>query len=151
MERPSNLPPHAYPDAPRVAVGAVVFKQDRVLLVRRGQPPAKGLWAIPGGSVKLGETLQAAAEREIREETGITIRAREPVYTFESIVHDDAGSVRFHYVIIDLLADYLDGEPIPGDDALAARWFSHRDLAEAHVSTATLRLLYEDFHFGPST
>ncbi|MBW2439133.1 MAG: NUDIX domain-containing protein, partial [Deltaproteobacteria bacterium] len=59
-----------------VAVGAIVFENDRVLLVRRGQPPSQDLWAIPGGRVKLGETLQEAAEREILEETGITIRAR---------------------------------------------------------------------------
>ena len=54
-----------YPDAPRPAVGAVVFKGDAVLLVQRGNPPSRGMWAIPGGRVHLGETLQAAAEREI--------------------------------------------------------------------------------------
>jgi ADP-ribose pyrophosphatase len=56
-----------YPDAPRVAVGAVITHKDKVLLVLRGQPPAKDMWAIPGGSVNLGETLQAAAEREVLE------------------------------------------------------------------------------------
>ena len=65
-----------------VAVGAVVFNDKRVLLVRRGQPPSEDLWAIPGGKVGLGETLQAAAEREIREETGVSIRALEPVMPF---------------------------------------------------------------------
>lgn len=139
---------NAYPDAPRVAVGAIVFNNGHVLLVRRGQAPAEGLWAVPGGSVKLGETLQAAAEREIREETGLRIRAREPVYTFESIVRDDDGGIRFHYVIIDLAAEYIDGEPKPGDDALEARWFSPRDLSDVEVSKATLDLLRDQFHFG---
>jgi 8-oxo-dGTP diphosphatase len=60
-----------YPDAPRPAVGAVVFKGDAVLLVQRANPPSRGMWAIPGGRVRLGETLQAAAEREILEETGV--------------------------------------------------------------------------------
>jgi len=67
-----------YPERPRVAVGAVVFKGGDVLLVQRGQPPAEGTWAIPGGSVRIGETLPQAAEREILEETGVIIRATEP-------------------------------------------------------------------------
>ena len=95
-----------YPDLPRLAVGAVVVHQNRVLLVRRAKAPAKGLWAIPGGSVRLGETLQQAAEREILEETGLTIRAGEPMLTFETIRRDPNGQVRFHYVIVELKAVY---------------------------------------------
>ncbi len=113
-----------YPDLPRVAVGAVVFKDGKVLLVRRGKAPSEGEWAIPGGSVRLGESLQAAAEREILEETGIVIRAKEPIYVFETIEKDDAGQIRFHYVVIDLMAEYLSGEPIAADDASDARWVS---------------------------
>jgi ADP-ribose pyrophosphatase len=94
-----------YPDAPRVAVGAIVIHHQQVLLVLRGQPPSQGLWAIPGGSVELGETLQQAAEREIREETGLLIRAGEPVYIFDTVQRDDEGRVRFHYVIVDVLAE----------------------------------------------
>ena len=148
MNKNPNLQKNSYPDTPRVAVGAVVFKDKHVLLVRRGQAPAEGLWAIPGGSVKLGETLQTAAEREIHEETGLRIHAREPVYTFESIVRDDDGGIRFHYVIIDLAADYIEGEPHPGDDALEAQWFSPRDIQRADVSKATLDLLRDQFRFG---
>jgi ADP-ribose pyrophosphatase len=137
-----------YPDKPRVAVGAVVFSNDRVLLVRRGQPPSEDLWAIPGGSVEIGETLQEAAEREILEETSITIRAREPVYTFDAIERDDAGKIRFHYVIVDLGADYVTGNPTAGDDALEARWVTAPELNELQVSPVTLKLLKGKFRFG---
>ncbi len=139
-----------YPNVPRVAVGAIVFRDGRVLLIKRGQPPSQGQWAIPGGRVELGETLQAAAEREIDEETGLTIRAGNPAYTFDVIVRDDAGRVRFHYVIIDLLADYLGGELRPGDDAREARWVAPQDLAGLPVSQTTRDLLNNVLHFGPS-
>ncbi|MGD8880669.1 MAG: NUDIX hydrolase [Desulfobacterales bacterium] len=136
-----------YPDTPRVAVGAVVFNNNRVLLVRRGQPPSEDLWAIPGGSVEIGETLQEAAEREIFEETGITIRAGEPVYTFDAIKRDDAGRIRFHYVIVDLDGDYVAGDPKAGDDAVEARWVTAHEIDELPVSPPTLKLLKERFRF----
>lgn len=138
----------SYPDAPRPAVGAVVFKDDAVLLVRRGKPPALGIWAIPGGSVRLGETLQTAAEREILEETGIVIRAGQPVYVFDVIERDGNGRVRFHYVIVDLAAEYVAGDPRPGDDATDARWVRQHDLAALDINPATRRLLAGPFGFG---
>jgi len=139
----------AYPDHPRVAVGAVVFKDHRVLLVRRGQPPAQGLWAIPGGSVLLGETLQQAAEREILEETGLYITAGQPVLTFDVVERDDAGRIRFHYVIVDLDARYDRGELRAGDDALEARWVAPAEIDGMPVNATTLRLLKDRYGFGP--
>ena len=129
-------------------MGAVVFKDERILLVRRGQPPAEDLWAIPGGSVEIGETLQAAAEREIREETGIRIRAAEPVYTFDVIERDEKGGIRFHYVIVDLSAEYVSGELTAGDDAIDARWISADEINRLAVSSTTLQLLKNKFDFG---
>ena len=146
-----NLSPRSdgsYPAQPRVAVGAIVFKDNKVLLVRRGKPPAEDLWAIPGGRVEIGETLQEATEREILEETGITIRALKPVYTFDVIDQDARGRTRFHYVIVDLRADYIRGEPRAGDDATAARWVASDELAALKVSSKTRRLLKEQFDFG---
>ena len=137
-----------YPSSPCVAVGAVVFKENRVLLVKRDNPPGKGLWAIPGGRVRLGETLQGAAEREIKEETGIVIRAKEPVYTFDVIERDTHGRIRFHYVIVDLLADYISGQPNPGSDACDARWIAHTELDELALSTNTRKFLKEKIRFG---
>lgn len=137
-----------YPIRPVIAVGALVIWQDKVLLVRRRQPPNAGLWAIPGGAVQLGETLQTAAERELREETSITIRAGKPIYTFEHIDRDSDGQVRYHYVIVDLLGHYLAGEPKANSDALEARWISAPELTTLRVSEATLRFLRQQFPFA---
>jgi len=137
----------AYPRHPRIAVGAIVFHQGRVLLVARKNPPSQGLWAIPGGSVELGERMTAAAEREILEETGLTVRAHTPVETFEVIDRDEGGDVRYHYVIVDLAADYLHGEIRPGDDALEARWVSQEELALLPVNPKTRQVLKKHYNF----
>lgn len=137
-----------YPDSPRVAVGAIVIQDGQVLLVRRGQPPSEGLWAIPGGRVHLGETLQQAAEREIKEETGLSIHARDPVHTFDVILHDEAGRVRFHYVIVDLLADYVNGTVCPGDDAREARWVTPDELERLPTNQTTREVLQKLLGFG---
>jgi len=130
-----------YPDRPVVGVGAVVMKDGKVLLVKRGIDPNKGLWAIPGGSLKLGETLQEGAEREIMEETGITIKAKNPVYSFDFFERDGDGRIRFHYVIVDMIADYVGGEAQGADDALEARWVSQGELKDMDVSRNTLKII----------
>ncbi|PIE67097.1 MAG: NUDIX hydrolase [Deltaproteobacteria bacterium] len=137
-----------YPEMPRPAVGAVVFKDDAVLLVKRGKAPACGMWAIPGGSVHLGETLQAAAEREILEETGVVIRAGDPVLVFDNIQHDAQGDIQFHYVIVDMAAEYIRGRPRAAADAADARWVREDELKHLTVSHPTLQLLKEKYHFG---
>ena len=92
-----------------------------------------GQWAIPGGKVMAGETLLEACEREILEETGVRVRATgEPVYTFELIDRDDGGGIRFHYVIIDYVADFVGGEISPGDDAA--------DAAEVVLAESVIRI-----------
>jgi 8-oxo-dGTP diphosphatase len=137
-----------YPGAPQSAVGAIVSRSGRVLLVRRAHPPSQGLWAIPGGRIELGETLQEAAEREIKEETGLTIRAGKPVYAFDVILRDDAGRVQFHYVIVDLLADYVSGSVRAADDAYEARWVAPNELKELSVNQTTLEALRQVLDFG---
>ena len=138
----------AYPDSPRVAVGAVVLKDGKVLLVKRRDPPNAGQWAIPGGSIRLGESLQQAAERELYEETGVRVRAGAPVYIFDVIDRDPRGRTRYHYVITDLLAEYLGGEPAPQDDAVEARWLSPQELDDLPVNATTLDLLRNTMRFG---
>jgi ADP-ribose pyrophosphatase len=98
--------------------------------------------------VELGETLQEAAEREIKEETGLSVHAGKPVYTFDVILRDDDGRVRFHYIIIDLAADYVRGEVQPGDDVHEARWVSPVDLERLTVNRTTLEVLKKTRWFG---
>lgn len=126
---------------PVAAVGVVVFRGDRVLLVRRGRAPSRGLWAVPGGAVEEGETLAEAAEREVREETGVIVKAREPVHAFDAISRGADGEVEHHYVVVDLLADYVGGEPLAGDDAAEAAWVTVEQLGALAVSQETASLV----------
>jgi len=124
-----------------VAVGAILIKDNKILLVKRNKDPSKGRWAIPGGSVRLGERLQEAVEREIREETGLIVKAGDPVYTFDFIERDKGGRIRFHYVIIDLAADLVGGELHPSDDAIDARWVSPEEIEEVEATESTKAFL----------
>jgi len=126
-----------YPTRPLVAVGAVVWDGRRVLLERRGQPPAQGQWAIPGGMVELGETVAVAVRREVHEECGIEIEVGPLLGLFEPILRDGDGRIRYHYTIIDFLAYYRAGELQPGDDAADVRWVSPDDLPHYELNPAT--------------
>jgi ADP-ribose pyrophosphatase len=130
-----------YPDLPRVAVGALVVHNASLLLVKRGNAPSRGQWAIPGGSVRLGERLGQAAERETLEETSIRIRAERVVHTFDLIRRDPDNGIRYHYVIVDYVGRYISGAPVPGDDALEAQWVKVEDLARYQVNRMTLELV----------
>jgi 8-oxo-dGTP diphosphatase len=140
-----------YPDAPRVAIGALVMRGGRILVVERGKPPAEGVWALPGGSVELGETLAEAAEREVLEETGVVVRAGNVVHAFDAVVRDDDGRVRFHYAIIDLECDYVSGEPVAAGDARDARFASREEFASLRSSRATVDLLRRITRFFDDT
>jgi len=130
-----------YPDRPRVAVGVVVVHEGRVLLVERARPPSLGEWAVPGGSVELGETLAQAAEREVLEETGVVVRAQGLVHVFDGIARDDDGRVRFHYVVVDLAADYVSGDVCAATDVSAAGWFDRCGIEKLRLSDVTRMVL----------
>lgn len=110
-----------YPESPLVGVGAVVVRDGRVLLVRRGREPLKGHWSLPGGMLELGEPLTAGVVREIKEETGLTV---EPVELVELLdrIHREGERVRYHYVIADYLCRVVSGELQAASDADAVRW-----------------------------
>jgi 8-oxo-dGTP diphosphatase len=130
-----------YPDQPLVGVGAIVFKGEAVLLVRRGQEPARDSWSLPGGLVELGEPLESAITRELAEETGVTVTLRGISAVAERIFPDPDGRIAYHYVLVDYLCDYLEGELTPGSDVTAARFVPLADLADYDLPRYTAEVI----------
>jgi len=131
-----------YPDAPRVGVGAVILDGDRVLLVKRGQPPSQGKWSIPGGLIHLGERIEDAVRREVLEECGVRVRLLGLCGVIDRVrlapddgvqpVGQPGGEpvrVHYHYVIIDFAAAIEAGAPRAGSDAAEVRWVPVSELA----------------------
>lgn len=114
--------PRLYPDRPWIGVGAIVWRDDEVLLVRRAKPPRLGEWTLPGGAIDLGETAFAAAAREVAEETGLTVEPVEIVTTLDLIDRDSDGRVAYHYLLVEVAAEWRAGEPAPDGDVAEARW-----------------------------
>jgi 8-oxo-dGTP diphosphatase len=130
-----------YPARPIVGVGVVVWHGDRVLLVRRGRPPRRGQWSLPGGAQQLGESLADAARREVFEETGLRVEPGDVVATVDSIERDPDGRVRYHYTLIDFTAEARTAELVPGDDAADARWFGLDEIDPLGLWSETLRII----------
>ncbi len=130
-----------YPNRPLVGVGVVVIKDGRVLLIRRGKPPRAGAWSLPGGRQRLGETVRAAARRELREETGVEAAVTELLDVVDSITRDDGGAIAYHYTLVDFLAEWRAGEVRAGGDAAEAIWAGVEDLDPFELWDETLRLI----------
>ena len=130
-----------YPDYPRVGVGAVILHEDKVLLVRRGQSPSFGKWSLPGGLVELGESTREAIAREIMEECGIGISVVDVAGVLHRVVHDDAGRVRYHYVLVDYLAYPESLDVVAGSDAGDAQWFDIERVAELDTTQGLLDMI----------
>lgn len=111
-----------YPARPIVGIGAIVFKGESVLLVRRGKPPNIGSWTLPGGAQEIGETAEQAARRELLEETGITVGPLVFAAHVDNIRRDAEGRVQFHYTILDFAGRWEAGEPVAATDVSDAVW-----------------------------
>ena len=117
-----------YPTRPIPGVGVVVRKDDKVLLIRRGNLPRRGDWGIPGGAVELGETWRDAAVREVREECGIEIELGEVIDAIDILQRDNAGHLQYHYALVDFAGTYVSGELRAASDVLDARWVAPSEL-----------------------
>jgi mutator protein MutT len=118
-------------------VSVLVIDAGRVLLVRRGREPNRGLWALPGGRIEPGERAEAAAIREVREETGIQIERPEPFDTVEVTAAAEPGINGRRYSVAVFRARYASGHPVAGDDAAEARWVKLGDVADLRLTEGT--------------
>jgi 8-oxo-dGTP diphosphatase len=125
-----------YPDRPIAGVLAVVMRGDRVLVVRRANPPMPGRWGFPGGVLELGETVAQGAMRELFEETGIEAEAAGPLTVIDTIERDPEGRVRYHYTLVAVIGHWQSGEGVPGDDADELAWLTRSEIVEQGLPTA---------------
>ncbi len=131
----------SYPTQPAVGIGIVLRRGDEVLLVKRGRPPGVGRWSLPGGKQELGETAEACARRELLEETGLTAGALTLIGHADSIHHDAAGRVEYHYTILDFAGLYERGEARAGDDVAALAWVKPAAFEDYGLTEATLAMI----------
>lgn len=132
-----------YPKRPVVSVHAIIFQKGKVLLVKRANQPNKGFWSVPGGVIELGETIEQAVKREVREESNIDIEPSRIVNVLDSIVKDQKGNIQFHFTVIYMLARYLGGRAKPSSDALKIRWTKRNELEELKMVPRTRDLIKE--------
>lgn len=134
-----------YPECPLVGVGAVVLKQDLVLLVRRGKEPAYGEWSLPGGLVELGETLEQALSRELLEETGVRVVVGDLIAALDRVIPDREGRIEYHYILLDFFCEWEAGEPRAASDAMDCAFVSVADLRGYALSAGAEEVIRRAF------
>jgi 8-oxo-dGTP diphosphatase len=130
-----------YPERPIVAVGAVIIDGERVLLIKRANEPSKGEWSLPGGAVEVGESLEAALAREVREETCLDVTVGPVVEVLDRIRRDEIDRVKYHYVIVDYLCHPRGGTAACGSDAEEVRWAALDDLASFRLTPSVVAVI----------
>lgn len=141
-----------YPERPVVGIGGVVIEDGRTLLIRRGSEPLLGQWSIPGGTLELGESLQAGVARELLEETALEVRVLDVIEVFDRIFPhesgDEGGSAhrpKFHYVIVDYLCERISGEARAGSDVTDVAFAREDELANYQLTETVTRVIRKAF------
>jgi len=130
-----------YPDRPVPAVGAFIVNGGRILLVKRGHEPCAGKWSVPGGVIELGEKVEEALRREIKEELGIDVEIMGILDIYDSIFRDKRGNIRYHYVIIDFVAKPKTKNIKPSDEILDYKWVELSEIEEMDVTPSLKRMI----------
>jgi 8-oxo-dGTP diphosphatase len=134
--------PRSVSSFPIVGVGAVIWNENRELvLIRRGKPPRENQWSIPGGHVEWGESVRDALLREIREETGLSVEIAGLIDVVDLLTRHDDGEVSRHYVLVDFAARRTSGELRAGSDAAEARWVPYSQLSVYPLWSETRRII----------
>ena len=119
-----------YPDKPVVGVGAIIIHESKILLEKRKSAPGKGKWSVPGGLVDLGESLEQAVIREVREETGLDVAEPRLVDVVDDVSLDEKGAVKYHFVIVDYVVKVVCGVPKAASDAEELEWVPFSEVEE---------------------
>ena len=131
-----------------VGAGAVVHRRGRVLLVRRKFPPNEGRWALPGGLVELGEEVEKAVVREVKEETGLDVAVGALLDVSSDIHSDGEARVKYHYVLVDYAARAGPGEVSLNGESSDFGWFSEPQAEKLEMSEGTRKVLKLYFRAG---
>src|SRR5215469_442558 len=130
----ANPDTRRYPARPLLGVGALIFENEKLLIVERGKEPLKGYWSLPGGLVEVGETLKDGIRREVLEETGLEVEPFLLFEVFERITPDAEGKPEYHYVLIDYLCRPVGGRLQAASDVSDAKWVSRPDLGQYRLT-----------------
>lgn len=130
-----------YPQHPLVGVAGVIFKDQDILMVKRGSQPALGQWSVPGGLVELGEGLTQALAREIEEETEVRASVESLIEVVQRIDQEPDGAIRYHFVILDFLCRWEGGEPKAATDAAEAKWISPQEMTLMRLDAQMERVI----------
>jgi 8-oxo-dGTP diphosphatase len=130
-----------YPEQPLVGVGAIILRDDQVLLVQRGSEPSYGKWSVPGGLVELGESLQEAVAREVKEEVGLDVQVHDLVVALDRVIPDQDGKIEYHYILLDFLCESHIGEPSPASDVLDCAFVPILSLPQYDLTRGTAKAI----------